>query len=171
MKKINYFICLLATGGLAYAASAQDITSSTRVPSGITVSMDTTRHDRMEKDLRKRNSVTNDQKVNWKDLGYGSIGTYSSNNTQYMARYDQDGKYVETLTKKEWNNNAPAKLRSAYDQSNYKSQKVTGYWEVTDPSKKGYYLELNDDQNQPTRVWVDEDGKFSTSPNTVKKDY
>jgi len=48
---------------------------------------------------------------------------------------------------------------------------VTGYWEVTDPSKKGYYLELNDDQNQPTRVWVDEDGKFSTSPNTVKKDY
>src|SRR4051812_41469688 len=99
MKKINYFICLLAASGLSYAASAQDVTSSIK-ESGITVSMDTTRHDRMEKDLRKRNSVTNDQKVNWKDLGYGSIGTYSSNNTQYMARYDQDGKYVETLTKK-----------------------------------------------------------------------
>jgi len=121
--------------------------------------------------LRKRNSISNDQRIDWKDSGYGYVASYSKNNEQYMARYDQDGKYVETLTKKEWNDNAPAKLRSAYDQSNYKSQQVTAYWEVTDPSRKGYYLELNDDQNRPSRVWVDEDGKFSTSPNTVKKDY
>jgi len=169
MKKVHYFICLLATSGLSYAVSAQDITSSVRVPGGIVVAEDTT-HERIEKDLRKRNSITNDQRINWKDSGYGSLGTYSSNNEQYMARYDQDGKYVETLKKREWNSNVPAKLRSAYDQSNYKSQKVTGYWEVTDPSRKGYYLELNDDQNGPSRIWVDEDGKFSTSPNTVKKD-
>jgi len=172
MKKINYFICLLATSGMSYAVNAQDqdITSSIK-QSGIVVGLDTTGNQQMERDLRKRNSISNDQRIDWKDSGYGYVASYSKNNEQYMARYDQDGKYVETLTKKEWNDNAPAKLRSAYDQSNYKSQQVTAYWEVTDPSRKGYYLELNDDQNRPSRVWVDEDGKFSTSPNTVKKDY
>src|ERR1041385_4467627 len=135
MKRIDYFICLVAASGLSYGASAQDITSSTKYLGGrgIRVVMDTIRHDQIEKDLRKRNSVSNNQKIDWKDSAYGSIGTYSSNNDQYMARYDQDGKYIETMRKKEWNDNAPAKLRSAYDQSNYKAQTVIGYWEVTDP--------------------------------------
>lgn len=166
MKKIiSYFICILAASGLSHATSAQELTSNTKEPSlGEFLSLDSTRNQRMENDLNKRNSLTKNQAVTWKYSGYGYNGTYTSNYVQYMAQYDIDGKYVETLTKKEWNDNVPAKLRSAYDQSIYKSQKVTGYWEVTDPDAKGYYLELNSDQNKPSQVWVNEDGKFSASP-------
>lgn len=171
MKKIiNYIICVLAASGLAHTAGAQEVTLNTKQPSSNELSSDTTRNQRMEKDLKRRNSLNNSEPVTWKESKYGYIGTYSSDNAQYMARYDKDGKYVETLTKKEWNDNAPSKLRSSYDQSNYKAQKVTGYWEVTDPGKKGYYLELTDDQNKLSRVWANEDGKFSTSP-MAKKDY
>jgi hypothetical protein len=81
-----------------------------------------------------------------------------------MALYDKDGKYEETLTKKQWNDNAPAKLRSSYDQSSYKLQKITGYWEVADPDRKGYYLELSDGENQSSEIWANEDGNFSETP-------
>jgi hypothetical protein len=173
MKKIiNYVICIVAASGLSHMAGAQELTSNAKQPIlNEPLPIDSTRNQRMEKDLNKRNPLTDNQPVTWKESVYGYTGTYSSDNVQYMARYDKDGKYVETLTKKEWNDNAPAKLRSSYDQSYYKSQKVTGYWVVTDPSRKGYYLELKDDQNKTSRVWVNEDGEFSNSPNTVKKDY
>ena len=165
MKNLNsYIICFLAASGLSLGAGAQELSSNTSPDDIKSVPADSTRNQRMESDLHKRDSLTNNIQVMWKDLGYGYNGTYTSDSVQYMARYDKEGKYVETLTKKEWKDNAPAKLRASYDQSPYKSQKVTGYWEVTDPSRKGYYLELNSDQNKTSRVWVNEDGKFSTSP-------
>lgn len=168
-KLINYFICLLAASGLSQAAGAQELTSNTeKINQNELLPTDSTMNQRMETDLNKRNSLTNNQRVSWKQSLYGYNGTYFSNHVQYMAHYDKDGKYVETFTKKEWNENASAKLRSSYDQSNYRSQRVTGYWEVTDPGRKGYYLELKDDQNKSSRVWVNEDGKFSTSPSYLK---
>lgn len=164
MKKIvNYFICILAAGGLSHAAGAQEVASNEK-RSLSESPIDTTRNQRMENDLNKRNSLTKNEKVTWKYSGYGYNGTYTSDFIQYMAQYDMDGKYVETLTKKEWNDDVSAKLRSAFDQSIYKSQQVTGYWEVTDSYVKGYYLELKDNQNKTSQVWVNEDGKFSTAP-------
>jgi hypothetical protein len=174
MKKriINYFLCILTAGGLSHAVVAQELTSTRKLSRlNETISFDSTRNQRMERDLKKRNSLTNDESVTWREFGYGYNGSYSSDNVQYMARYDQNGKNVETLTKKVWSADAPAGLKSSYDNSNYKSQTVTGYWEVTDPSRKGYYLELTDDQNNVSRVWVNKDGKFTTSPKMVKNDY
>jgi hypothetical protein len=166
MKKIiNYIICVLAANGLSQATSAQELTSNTKTQNqNSLLTTDSTRRQRMETDLNKRNLMTDTGPVTWKESGYGYNGTYSSDHVQYMACYDKDGKYVETLAKKEWNANAPEKLRSSYEQSQYKSQEVTGYWETTDPGRKGYYLELKDDTNSPAGVWVNEDGKFSSGP-------
>ena len=166
MKKvINYFICILASGGLSYTVSAQELAVNTKERNlNEFFTVDSTRNQRMENDLNKRNLLSKNEKVTWKYSGVGYNGTYISNHVQYMAQYDLNGKYYETLTKKEWNDNVPAKLRSTFDQSIYKNQKVTGYWEVTDPFAKGYYLELSDNLNKPSQVWVSEDGKFSTSP-------
>jgi hypothetical protein len=166
MKKvINYFLGILAAGGLSYAASAQELSQNTKERNlNESFPVDSTRNQRMENDLNKRNLLTKNEKVTWKYSGVGYNGTYTSNHVQYMAQYDLNGKYLETLTKKEWNDNVQEKLRSAYDQSIYKNQKVTGYWEVTDPIAKGYYLELNDNQNKPSQVWINENGNISSSP-------
>jgi hypothetical protein len=166
MKKIiNYFIYAVAVSGLSQVASAQELTFNEKAQNrNSLLAIDSTRKQRMETDLNKRNLMTNTGPVTWKESDYGYNGTYSSDYVQYMALYDRDGKYVETLAKKEWNKSAPQKLRSSYEQSQYKSQEVTGYWETTDPGRKGYYLEFKDDTNNPAGIWVNEDGGFSTWP-------
>lgn len=170
MKRIiNYLSCVLAATAVNHAVNAQELKSPSEKydPRG-PLTVDSTVNQRMQKDLSNRNSLIGDQTVAWRKNGNGYNGTYSVNNTPYMARYDKDGKYVETLTKKEWNDDAPADLKSSFDQSYYKSQKVTGFWEVTDPARKGYYIELNDDMSQPTGIWANEKGRFSSSPSYVK---
>ena len=166
---INYIICTFAATMLVHAVEGQTLTSSGKhgeIRGARTT--DTTICQRMQRDLNTRNSVTGDQQLDWRSSNYGYYGTYSTDSVEYMARYDKEGKYLETLAKKEWNNNAPAKLRSSYDQSSYKLQKVTGYWEVTNPDRKGYYLELSDGENQSSEVWANEDGEFSETPMNVK---
>jgi lipopolysaccharide export LptBFGC system permease protein LptF len=167
-KTIKYFACILAAGAWSQTTEAQSLTANETKPTQHEIyTLDSTRNQRMETDLNKRNSMSKNHPVRWKESGNGFNGTYSSNNVQYMARYDNDGDYMETFTKKEWNENAPAKLRSSFAQSDYKTQRVTEYWEVTDPNRRGYYLELRDDLNKPSTVWVNEEGKFSTSPSNV----
>src|SRR6188768_1887689 len=81
--------------------------------------------------------------VSWWDSGNGFICKYSVNDRNYMARYDTRGNYVETLIQKEWDERVSPLLQSSFQQSQYKSQKVTSYWEVMEPQKKGYYLEFS----------------------------
>jgi hypothetical protein len=122
---------------------------------------------RMERDLNERNSQTVNQPISWNDAGYDYYGTYTIDGVDYMARYDKEGKYIETLKRQEWDDKVPADVRSSVEQSPYKSQKVTSYWVVTDPPRKGYYLELTGQNNRVSRVWSDGDGKFSTTPSYV----
>jgi hypothetical protein len=105
--------------------------------------------------------------TSWWDSGNGFICKTSVDNKIYLIRYDRQGKYVETLTQKVWNDTAA--LHPAFQQSQYRSQKVRAYWEVSDVNKKGYYLELNDSQNRNSGVWVDDQGVFSTIPATKAK--
>jgi hypothetical protein len=86
------------------------------------------------------------------------------NNKEYMVRYDRSGKYVETLQRKEWDNTISASTRDAFKNSDYADQKVTAYWESTDPGKKGSYYELTDASGKKSRVWADESGQFSNQP-------
>ena len=105
--------------------------------------------------------------VSWWDCGNGFIYQYTIDNTKYMTRFDKQGNYVETLIQKVWSDSCA--LRSSFHQSQYKHQKVTGYWEVTDENRKGYYLEMSDSKNQVSGVWVDDQGNFSTIPGSKPK--
>lgn len=159
MKKITkYFTFVMLTGLMSVTAFAQEHRTEPRSLHDKNVS------DRLQKDLFNRNTTLNGQPVSWFDTGDGYYGTYSNNDENYMTRYDKNGKYVETMTKREWNDNAPASLRSSFDASPYKSQEVKSYWEVSDPGKKGYYMEFNDDNGKLSRVWGNDKGEFSNKP-------
>jgi len=108
----------------------------------------------------------NTQTESWWDSGNGFICKYVSPKGCYMIRYDKQGKYVETLEQKVWSDTAA--LQPSFQLSQYKSQKVTSYWEVSDVNKKGYYLELKDNKNNISCIWVDAQGIFSAIPSVYK---
>jgi hypothetical protein len=86
------------------------------------------------------------------------------NDQNYMVRYDRQGNYVESLTRREWNDKVSPTTRTAFSNSTYKDQQVTGYWEVTDPGRKGSYFELSDKDGKRSRVWADDKGTFTPRP-------
>lgn len=110
--------------------------------------------------------VYNPQTVSWWDSGNGFICKYTSARGCYMIRFDKQGKYVETLERKVWSDSVA--LRPAFQLSQYKSQKVTGYWEVSDVDRKGYCLEMLDSKNNILHVWIDAQGIFSAIPSASK---
>jgi hypothetical protein len=175
MKKIIHFATCLALSGIVmttYAQSQQQTTPTPRpLQSTGTVSQtpqpvtDPMVSDRLGRDLNTRNSATQSQTVNWYQTNYGYTGNYAVGSANYMARYDQQGTYVETLRRTEWNTSTvPNTLVNAYGQSPYKNHTVTGYWSVTDPGKSGYFLELKDKSGASSTVWADGQGKFTTAP-------
>ena len=177
IKKIMTHVGFLALSGILmtniHAQSGQPTTptpkplqstgTQTGVPSPLTSQ---TMSDNLLKDLNTRNSMTQNQTINWYQTNYGFYGNYNLGAANYMTRYDAQGNYVETLRREEWNNNSnvPNALRNAYGQSPYKDQIVTGYWSVTDPGKSGYYMEVRDNKGTTSRVWADSQGKFTTQP-------
>jgi hypothetical protein len=102
--------------------------------------------------------------VSWWDSGNGFICKVSVDKVSYLTRYDKQGKYVETLIQKAWNDSSA--LQPSFQKSQYRLHKVISYWEVLDKNKKGYYLEMNDRENNDSGVWADEQGVFSTIPPT-----
>lgn len=166
MKKITqYFICIILSSVLSSAGYAQ--TSAEK--DSLREVKDKAVSERLQKDWSQRNSTMQNQSVQWYELGDGFYGSYNADNAKFMTLYDQDGNYVQTLRKSEWSN-VPASVKSTYEISNYKSQEVTSYWEVSDEAKKGYYLEFKDDQGKVSRIWANEKGEFSTTvPKTKPK--
>ncbi len=156
MKTAKYLSCIVLSVTLATAAFAQT-TPEKQYPQK---SSDKTVNDRLQKDWSKRNAKNLDQTVQWYELGDGYYGNYMNSDSEYVSYYDKKGTYVQSYKKGDWGNVSPT-LKSFYDNSEYKNQEVTGYWENSEANKKGYYLELKDDQDKMSRVWVDENGKFS----------
>lgn len=159
MKKIiRYASAIVFTMALTNLSFAQDavLTSNPR-------------SEMMVKDLNARNPSTLNQKIDWMSNEYGNNGMYTINNVNYMTRYDNEGNYIETYQKREWSDDAtPEILKSSYSKSNYKDSNVTSYWEGSDSSKKGYYLEVTDARGKLSKVWVDDKGKFSSAPGRTK---
>jgi hypothetical protein len=170
MKKIIfYFNCILMFALMFNVATAQTQQPTNQQPTtqrDPRIVTDQATSDRLLKDLNNRNAMTMNQPISWYDAGYGYYGTYMIDSTNYMTRYDRSGNFVETLEKKEWNSSVPSSVMSAFNSSPYKGQEVTSYYEVSEPARKGYYLELND-KGRTNRVWLDEQGKFSTQPPTI----
>ena len=118
----------------------------------------------LEADLQFRNAEIGSPEIMWWDNGYGYYGTYSHGG-EYMVRYDSHGSYLETLMKKNWNDeDVMTFVKSAYRQSAYNSLQILTYWEAVDIGRRGCYMELQDDRNKIFKVWIDDKGKFSNMP-------
>jgi hypothetical protein len=175
MKRIIHLVTCLALSGTVmttYAQSQQQTTptplpvqstgTTGQTPQRVTDPMVS---DRLARDLSSRNSATQTQTIDWYQTHYGYTGTYAIGSANYMARYDQQGNYVETLRRSAWSNaTVPNTLVNAFGQSPYKEHTITGYWSVTDPGKSGYFLELRDKNGASSSVWADSQGKFTTAP-------
>jgi hypothetical protein len=169
MKKITYSIaCTLLFALIANVGYAQ--TKEQTKPKEPKLLSDQAMSDRLLKDLNTRNTMATNQPVTWYDSGNGYYyGTYAVNDQNYMVRYDAQGNYAETLTRKQWDTTTvPASVVTAFNQSPYKDYQVKSYWEVSDTDKKGYYFEL-DNKGTPARVWLSDQGKFSTTPVSATK--
>ena len=171
MRATNYLNCLILSASLITTLHAQDnpvqdsqiILTDDIQPKILT---DQAMGQRLQKDWIKRNSKIQNIPVEWFEMRDGFYGTYTSNNQHYRALYDANGNYIETLKKSDWNSKVPSPVKSSFELSNYKSQKVTGYWELA--SQKVYYLELTDDQGKISRLWANEKGDFSTTAPKLK---
>ena len=120
--------------------------------------------EQLQADLDFRNTDIGKPEITWWDCGYGYCGTFSRAD-DFMARYDNDGGYIQTLVKKDWNDKSiPVLIKSLFNQSAYKSFQVVKYWEVFDVGQSGGYWELQDDKNKISRVWMNNKGKLSTVP-------
>jgi hypothetical protein len=166
MKKVTlYFSCILLSALFTSSVCAQTMPTqqdqANRLSDGVM-------SQRLDKDWSTRNPTMPAMPVEWYNSIDGYYGTYASDGNQYMTRYDSKGNYVETMTKKEWNNEVPSGLKSSFDKSGYKSQEVTSYWEVSDPNRKGYYMELTNGKGKMSRAWADGNGKFSKNPYRLK---
>lgn len=164
-KSVNYLsaalMSLLVTG-VAYAQTPSPAPVPT--PHGMPTTLnEPTMNQRLQTDLTERNSSIGETPVTWWDSENSYNGTYSINNVDYMATYDKKGNYVGSYRKGQWSE-VPASFRTSYDQSLYKGQNVTGYWESADPKMKGYYLELDNGKGRSSRVWVDDKNKYLTTP-------
>ncbi len=161
MKKLIYTLSFLIVSALfVNKANAQTQQSQTS-PRPLS---DKSMGDRMQKDLSNRNTDVANQQFNWFESNDGFYTNYSINNEEYMSRYDKQGNYIESMRKKTWNDQVPADLRTSFDKSPYKMQNVSGYWEVSDLNRKGYYMEFKDEKGKMTKVWADENGRFSATP-------
>jgi hypothetical protein len=123
-------------------------------------SSDREMNERLTQDVYSRKPATKDAVIVWDNTDEGYEGNYAIGDVKYMAVYDKQGNYVETLTERKWDDNVPANVRNSYNSSTYRSNKVDRFWEVDEPNKKGYYLELKDNDGKSRRIWSDKDGKF-----------
>jgi hypothetical protein len=163
-KTISSIVCtmmLLALVSVAWAQTPAQTTS--KEPKKLS---DQSMSDRLQKDLNDRNAMTANQPITWWDGNGYYYGTYTVSNQNYLTRYDMQGNYAETLIEKEWDVTVPAAVVTSFNESPYKEYIVTRYWEVSDPNRKGYMFELDKD-GIPTRAWLSDTGKFSTTPYTV----
>jgi hypothetical protein len=175
MKNIwNGIVCLALCLFLSVGANAQqkdtDKTDKSRASENDDNTSDREITKRLSQDVYSRKPLAKDAVIVWDNTDEGYDGAYAINDEKYVARYDKQGNYVETLVERKWDDKVPANVRSSYDNSMYKSKKVEHFWEVDEPSRKGYYLEVKDDDGKSRRIWSDREGKFSDQPRK-KGDY
>ena len=110
-------------------------------------------------DLNTRYPETKKEVIVWDNSASGYDALYRIRDIDFLTHYDKNGKYVETLRKKDWNANVPAAIKNSYDKNFHNQYRVEKYWEVSDPTRKGYYLELKDKDGLSKKIWLDDQGK------------
>jgi hypothetical protein len=114
----------------------------------------------LAKDVPETKGVT----VTWNVSRYGYTAAYELENVSYLTLYTRAGELVESFRKRPWDDRVPEIIRMEFDNSEYNSFKVIGFWESVNADNKHYFLQMLDDQSLSWSAWCDENGKFSRAP-------
>ncbi|NJN27031.1 MAG: hypothetical protein HC819_14170 [Cyclobacteriaceae bacterium] len=115
-------------------------------------------------DLLKRYPGAKDRDVTW-ERGKDKYNTafYNMDNTDYMTRYDDKGNWVETYSRRDWNEDVPETIRNSYNH-NYKDMEVESYWELKDAKNKAdrsHVIFYRGDNGMSKSVRIAPDGKVT----------
>ena len=119
-----------------------------------------------QEDLLKRYPDVDQQSLKWDTAGNEYTASYNMNDTEYRARYDKEGNWLETMQKREWDdNNAPENLKMGLSDNAYENYQVDSYWEITDADAKsgrdkGYYFYMKDKEGNTKNLRMDSQGKI-----------
>jgi hypothetical protein len=119
---------------------------------------------RLRASLAAQVPETKNVNVSWTVSRYGYVATYMVENVHYLTLYDTAAEFVESFIKLPWDDRVPEIIRMEFDNSEYNSFTVTGFWESLRPRNKHYFLQMMDKESVSWNAWCDENGKFSTAP-------
>lgn len=158
MKNSIKILLSLALSVFVYAASmAQDQSNDQNQDQDMKNDKDITKM--AEEDLVNRYPELNEEIIVWDHAEDSYNATYSLNEANYMARYDSLGTWIETLQKREWDDNVPEHVQLGFDNSPYESYDVDSYWEISDSDRgKGYLLYVKDEDGNTQHVRMDSQG-------------
>jgi len=112
-----------------------------------------------EKDLMTKYPDMDHQTIEWERLSNSYYANYRRGDKNYRTRYDADGKWVETMEEKNWNEEAPDNFRAGLMDNAYEHYEVDSYWEITESNRdKGYLLNLRDKDGNTQEVRMDSQG-------------
>ena len=121
---------------------------------------------RTQQDLQTRYPDWDQQSVQWDTTGNEYSASYNMNDNEYKARYDAEGNWLETMERREWDeNNAPDNLKAGLNDNAYENYEVDSYWEITESDSTrgrntGYYFDLKDKEGNTKNLRMDSDGKI-----------
>jgi hypothetical protein len=125
---------------------------------------DKTLSQRMVANLAAQVPDTKNVKVTWSASRYGNVATYVVENVHYLTLYSTAGDFVESFRKLPWDDRVPEIIRMEFDNSEYNSFSVAGFWESLRANNKHYFLQMMDRESVSWNAWCDENGKFSKAP-------
>lgn len=162
MKRTIKFIASLALSILVYQAGfAQDTNPNANQNQDDAQNRDITQQ--TQQDLLNRYPDLDDQAVVWDHTEDGYNATYSMNDAHYMARYDAEGNWLETLEKREWDDNVPEHVKMGLNDNAYENYEVDSYWEITESNSdigQGYFFNLKDKDGNTRNLRMDPQGKI-----------
>jgi hypothetical protein len=124
--------------------------------------------DRSQRDLNSRYPGIDNEVVTWDhEDSRANTAYYRRDGRDYMSRYDAEGNWMETLERRDWNDNdIPDGVKQGYDNNNYKSRDIDSYWQVTESrdqnNRDGHLLFMRDKDGKNTNVRMDANGNVTS---------
>lgn len=116
-----------------------------------------------QQDLMNRYPDLDEQTIIWDNNDEIYSATYNRNDKEYMSRYDTEGNWLETMERREWDDNVPEHIKMGLNDNRYENYEVDSYWEITESDAargQGYYFNLRDKDGNAENIRMDSEGKI-----------
>jgi hypothetical protein len=166
MGVVRYIVLVVVFGIAIRETFAQDASPLPSMqPSAVKPVSGGFSRERLDAILVARDTLASDQQISWYETGFGYYGIYTSDGTWYMARYNAEFKYIETLVERDWSEGPiPKPLKSSINKALSEDEVVSAYWQSNRTGIRWYYLEMEDKKGGFSGTWIDESGQFSMTP-------